>query len=208
MAEPDPNDTPVDPEATPEGDAPEQAPADTPEDAPEESPSDAGSMAEEALAAANEALSAFDPNAPFDDGGDDDDPMAALVDEAKAEAAGGGPSMDARDAAAFTPGAFDSMGTQRELPDGLDLLADVNLNVKIELGRTRMFVEDVLRLNSGSVVELDKLAGDPVDIYVNDRPVARGEVLVLNDNFCVRISEIISRIDDDDIKAAADDAAA
>lgn len=74
---------------------------------------------------------------------------------------------------------------------GIDLLKDVNLHVKIELGRTRMLVEDVLRLGEGSVVELDKLAGDPVDIYVNDRPVARGEVLVLNDNFCVRISEII-----------------
>ncbi len=74
---------------------------------------------------------------------------------------------------------------------GLDLLSDVNLNVRIELGRTRMLVEDVLRLGEGAVVELDKLAGDPVDIFVNGRPVARGEVLVLNDNFCVRISEIL-----------------
>jgi flagellar motor switch protein FliN/FliY len=54
-----------------------------------------------------------------------------------------------------------------------------------------MFVEDVLRLGDGAVVELDKLAGDPVDVFVNDRKVARGEVLVLNDNFCVRISEIL-----------------
>lgn len=74
----------------------------------------------------------------------------------------------------------------------IDLLGDVNLNVKIELGRTKMLVEDVLRLSAGAVVELDKLAGDPVDVYVNDRPVARGEVLVLNDNFCIRISEIIA----------------
>lgn len=73
----------------------------------------------------------------------------------------------------------------------IDLLSDVNLNVKIELGRTRMLVEDVLRLNEGAVVELDKLAGDPVDIYVNERHIARGEVLVLNDNFCVRINEIL-----------------
>ncbi|GMV24948.1 MAG: hypothetical protein AMXMBFR58_09790 [Phycisphaerae bacterium] len=75
----------------------------------------------------------------------------------------------------------------------IDLLADVNLNVKIELGRTRMLVSDVLRLAEGSVVELDKLAGDPVDIYVNDRPIARGEVLVLNENFCVRINEILAQ---------------
>ncbi len=78
--------------------------------------------------------------------------------------------------------------------EGIDLLADVNLHVKIELGRTRMLVEDVLRLGEGSVVELDKLAGDPVDVFVNDRRVARGEVLVLNDNFCVRINEILAPV--------------
>lgn len=72
------------------------------------------------------------------------------------------------------------------------MLNDVNLRVKIQLGRTRMLVEDVLKLAEGSVVELDKLAGDPVDVLVNDRLVARGEVLVLNDNFCVRVSEVIS----------------
>ena len=79
----------------------------------------------------------------------------------------------------------------------LGLLDDVTLNVKIELGRTRMYVEDVLRLNENSVVELDKAAGDPVDIYVNDRHVARGEVLVLNENFCVRVSEIIQQASTD-----------
>ncbi|NLX05734.1 MAG: flagellar motor switch protein FliN [Phycisphaerae bacterium] len=74
----------------------------------------------------------------------------------------------------------------------VDLLQDVELDVKIELGRTRMLVEDVLRLGEGSIVEIDKLAGDPVDIYVNERLVARGEVLVLNDNFCVRVSQIVA----------------
>lgn len=83
----------------------------------------------------------------------------------------------------------------------IDLLSDVNLNVKIELGRTRMLVEDVLRLNEGAVVELDKLAGDPVDIYVNERHIARGEVLVLNDNFCVRIHEILKAGDSTEAKA-------
>ncbi len=74
----------------------------------------------------------------------------------------------------------------------IDLLRDVELNVKIELGRSRMLVEDVLKLGEGSVVELDKLAGDPVDVFVNNRLVARGEVLVLNDNFCVRVNEIVA----------------
>jgi flagellar motor switch protein FliN len=57
-----------------------------------------------------------------------------------------------------------------------------------------MLVEDVLKLAEGSVVELDKFAGDPVDVFVNDRLVARGEVLVLNDNFCVRVNEIVAGI--------------
>ena len=92
--------------------------------------------------------------------------------------------------APFEPQAFDK--TAKDEPaKGIDLLGDVNLNVKIELGRTRMLVEDVLRLSEGAVVELDKLAGDPVDVYVNERHIARGEVLVLNDNFCVRINEIV-----------------
>lgn len=73
------------------------------------------------------------------------------------------------------------------------MLSDVNLRVKVQLGKTRMLIEDVLELGEGSVVELDKLAGDPVDVLVNDRLVARGEVLVLNDSFCVRISEVLSQ---------------
>jgi len=91
---------------------------------------------------------------------------------------------------------FDLPNFQQAMADAqvssVDLLRDVELNVKIELGRSRMLVEDVLKLAEGSVVELDKLAGDPVDVFVNDRLVARGEVLVLNDNFCVRVNEIIA----------------
>jgi len=74
----------------------------------------------------------------------------------------------------------------------LDLLRDVQLDLKIELGRTQMHLEEVLRLKHGAVVTLDKLAGDPVDIYANGRLIARGEVLVLNDNFCVRVAELIA----------------
>jgi flagellar motor switch protein FliN len=74
----------------------------------------------------------------------------------------------------------------------LDLLRDVELDLKIELGRTHMYLEDVLKLNRGAVVPLDRLAGDPVDIYVNGRLIARGEVLILNDNFCVRIAELVA----------------
>jgi len=76
----------------------------------------------------------------------------------------------------------------------IELLKDVELTVKIELGRCEMAVNDILTLTSGSVVELDKLAGDPVDVLANEQLIARGEVLVLNDNFCVRINEIIAGV--------------
>jgi len=76
----------------------------------------------------------------------------------------------------------------------LDLIRDVELDLKIELGRTHMYLEDVLKLRRGTVVPLDKLAGDPVDIYVNGRLIARGEVLVLNDNFCVRVAELLAGV--------------
>ena len=74
----------------------------------------------------------------------------------------------------------------------LDLLRDVQLDLKIELGRTHMQLEEVLQLKTGAVVTLDKLAGDPVDIFVNGRLIARGEVLVMNDNFCVRVAELFA----------------
>ena len=73
----------------------------------------------------------------------------------------------------------------------IDMLNDVELDVKIELGRTELTVEEVLHLSEGSVVELNKLAGDPVDVLVNEQLIARGEILVVNDNFCVRLNEII-----------------
>jgi flagellar motor switch protein FliN len=79
----------------------------------------------------------------------------------------------------------------------LELLKDVDLDLRIELGRTNMYLEDVLKLKRGSVVTLDKLAGDPVDVFVNGRLVARGEVLVLNDNFCVRVTELLTGDDFD-----------
>ena len=121
--------------------------------------------------------------------------MAAAIAEEQAAAA---QAASATPAAADLPvedielPSFDQEEVYTEYTQPISLLHDVQLHVKIELGRTRMFVEDVLRLSEGSVVELDRLAGDPVDVFVNDRLIARGEVLVLNDNFCVRISEIIS----------------
>jgi flagellar motor switch protein FliN/FliY len=112
--------------------------------------------------------------------------------------AGGSPLRSSNSGGAPQAQHFEFPAFDVQLPSAVDakrvsMLSDVNLRVKIELGRTRMLVEDVLKLGEGSVVELDKLAGDPVDVYANDRLVARGEVLVLDDRFCVRISDVVSR---------------
>lgn len=121
-------------------------------------------------------------------------PVPADALKAAAAALGGDSAADALAGA----GAFSLPDLQQVMRDAqassIELLRDVELNVKIELGRSRMLVEDVLKLSEGSVVELDKLAGDPVDVFVNDRLVARGEVLVLNDNFCVRVNEIVAGV--------------
>ncbi len=74
----------------------------------------------------------------------------------------------------------------------LDLLGDVDVNLKVELGRTRLYVQDILRLGPGSVVTLDSLTSEPLDVYVNDRLVARGEVLVVNENLAIRITEVVT----------------
>lgn len=73
---------------------------------------------------------------------------------------------------------------------GIDMLLDVNLQVSVELGRTRLPIRDILQLGPGSVVELDKLAGEAVDILVNDKPIAKGEVIIIDENFGVRITSI------------------
>lgn len=75
----------------------------------------------------------------------------------------------------------------------LDLILDVPLNVTVELGRTRMSVRNLLALSSGSVIELAKLAGEPLDVLVNGKAVARGEAVMVNEKFGVRLTEIVSR---------------
>ncbi|SFK27010.1 flagellar motor switch protein FliN/FliY [Halobacillus dabanensis] len=74
----------------------------------------------------------------------------------------------------------------------LDMLMDIPLKVTVELGRTKRTVKEILELSSGSVVELDKLAGEPVDIHVNDKLMAKGEVVVIDENFGVRVTDILS----------------
>jgi flagellar motor switch protein FliN/FliY len=77
-------------------------------------------------------------------------------------------------------------------PRQIDFLLDVPLTLSVELGRARLIVNDLLQLGQGSVVELSKLVGEPLEVMVNEKLIARGEVVVLNDKFAVRLVDIIS----------------
>lgn len=85
--------------------------------------------------------------------------------------------------------------TEAEIEDGakeMGLVLDIELPINIELGRTSMLIRDIIKLSPGSIVELDKLSGEPVDLFVNNKRFARGEVVVVDENFAVRITELIS----------------
>lgn len=90
---------------------------------------------------------------------------------------------------------FETVQTQQAETKNLDMLLDIPLQVTVELGRTKRSVRDILELGSGSIIELDKLAGEPVDILVNNRLIAQGEVVVIDENFGVRVTDIISQSD-------------
>ena len=93
---------------------------------------------------------------------------------------------------------FQEIDTKSDVESGganLDFLLDLPLNVTVELGKTEMIIDKMLQLGQGSVIELKKAAGEPVDIYVNQKLLGKGEVIVVNDRFGVRITEIISQAD-------------
>ena len=77
----------------------------------------------------------------------------------------------------------------------LDFILDIPLKVTVELGRTKVYVKELLQLGQGSVVELDKLAGEPLEILINEKLVAKGEVVVVNEKFGIRLTDIISPIE-------------
>ncbi|MGM7701181.1 flagellar motor switch phosphatase FliY [Pseudalkalibacillus sp. Hm43] len=96
------------------------------------------------------------------------------------------------------PAAFTDFSQQEPVTvdqRNLDMLLDIPLQVTVELGRTKRSVKDILELSQGSIIELDKLAGEPVDILVNQKLIAKGEVVVIDENFGVRVTEIISQRD-------------
>jgi len=74
----------------------------------------------------------------------------------------------------------------------LDFILDIPLQVSVQIGATRMLIRELLQLGQGSVIELDKLAGEPMDVLVNNKLVARGEVVVVNDKFGIRLTDVVS----------------
>ncbi len=86
-------------------------------------------------------------------------------------------------------------GAGQESQYGLDLILDIDLNVSVELGKVKMPVRDLLQLGQGSIVELAKSVGEPLDIYVNNTLIAKGEVVILDEKFGIRVADIINPVD-------------
>ncbi|MFK8137636.1 MAG: flagellar motor switch protein FliN [Bdellovibrionales bacterium] len=112
-------------------------------------------------------------------------------DDTQDEAVGGGDAGGGSGGGGATP-ANDGLSDQERHDRNLDLIMDIPLKVSVELGRTKMLVTDLLNLGQGSVIELNKLAGEALEILVNDKLVARGEAVVVNEKFGVRLTDIIS----------------
>lgn len=115
-----------------------------------------------------------------------EDKLDDLADQLLAEAAGGA-APSAKTAAGRRA---DELSGQKDR--NLNLILDIPLKVTVELGRTKMPVSELLNLTQGSVIELSKLAGEPMEVYVNDKLIARGEAVVINEKFGVRLTDVIS----------------
>ncbi len=161
--------------------------------APEEEEEDemARAMAE-AMAEAGQPIEKEMPGeAPADPG----EGEQAAVDEALAAAAE--PEPVAESEAAAEPAPLSPLAPQQpgEPLGNLDFILDVPLQITVNLGETRMLIKELLQLGQGSVVELEKMAGEPMDVLIGDKLVARGEVVVVNEKFGVRLTDIVSTAD-------------
>lgn len=113
---------------------------------------------------------------------------AALAAAGSDPAAAGGAPAGAAPAAGAKPG-------QQANVQSLDFILDIPLTVTVELGRTRCSIREILALSQGSVLELSKFAGEPLEILVNEKLIARGEVVVVNEKFGIRLTDIISPVE-------------
>jgi flagellar motor switch protein FliN len=120
---------------------------------------------------------------------DEDDPWgAAIAEQAQAEAA----ALAAQTASAAVFKDFSNKGTKTDTPNDIDFILDIPVQLTVELGRTKIAIKNLLQLAQGSVVELDGLAGEPMDVLVNGCLIAQGEVVVVNDKFGIRLTDIIT----------------
>ncbi len=123
----------------------------------------------------------------------EDDWAAAMAEQAQTESGGGGADAGAADDTVqmeqFQSG---SPLDEGENPVNFDVIMDVPVNISMEIGRTSINIRNLLQLNQGSIVELDRLAGEPLDVLVNGTLIARGEVVVVNEKFGIRLTDVIS----------------
>lgn len=123
-----------------------------------------------------------------EEGSADDDWAAAMAEQAESETQAEAPKADAK-AAPMTK--LDDSGKPRT-DVNMDMVLDIPVTISMEIGRTRISIRNLLQLSQGSVVELDRLAGEPMDVLVNDTLIAHGEVVVVNDKFGIRLTDVIS----------------
>jgi flagellar motor switch protein FliN/FliY len=123
-----------------------------------------------------------------DDQSMDDDWGAAIAEQAKAEAE----ALQSQTAQAAVFKDFSNKGSKNETPNDIDFILDIPVQLTVELGRTKIAIKNLLQLAQGSVVELDGLAGEPMDVLVNGCLIAQGEVVVVNDKFGIRLTDIIT----------------
>ena len=123
-----------------------------------------------------------------DDQSMDDDWGAAIAEQAKAEA----DALQNQPPSAAVFKDFSNKGTKSETPNDIDFILDIPVQLTVELGRTKIAIKNLLQLAQGSVVELDGLAGEPMDVLVNGCLIAQGEVVVVNDKFGIRLTDIIT----------------
>ena len=123
-----------------------------------------------------------------EDANQEDEPVKAEgADEGAGETA-----VEEKEEVIDEEGSVETAGEESGEPASLDLILDIPLAVTVELGRSKMLINDLLQLGQGSVIELTKLVGDPLEVLVNNKLVARGEVVVVNEKFGVRLTDIVT----------------
>jgi len=132
---------------------------------------------------ADEWAAALEEAAPDADADAEEDPWAAALEEQADSEASAAPVTQLDD---------DSKPPRQDSDINLDMVLDIPVTISMEIGRTKINVRNLLQLSQGSVVELDRLAGEPMDVLVNDTLIAHGEVVVVNDKFGIRLTDVIS----------------